>query len=334
VDTSPPAPAEGPSRGAAPPPQSGVPASAQELEALLACARYLTDPPTALALWLALRMDRPLLLEGPAGVGKTDLARAAAEALGRPLLRLQCYEGLDEAKALYEWDYAKQMLYTQLLRDALARETAGEGGIAGALARVAGSEASFFSERFLIARPLLAALRADAPVVLLIDEVDRADPEFEAFLLEVLSELQVTIPELGTIRAAHPPLILLTTNATREMTEALRRRCLHAFLDYPAPAREIAILKLALPGIEHRLAAQVVAFVDGLRALELRKPPAISETIDWARALLLLGRSAMEPELVRDTLGLLLKHQSDKLDAQARLSALLKGAADADPDPR
>ncbi|MCC6559456.1 MAG: MoxR family ATPase [Polyangiaceae bacterium] len=312
-----------------PPPPRGVPSSAAELEARLASARYLADPGTALALWLALRMDRPLLCEGPAGVGKTDLARAAAEALGRDVIRLQCYEGLDEAKALYEWDYARQMLYTQLLREAVAREIEGAEGLAAALARVAGVDASFFSERFLIARPLLAALRSPAPVVLLIDEVDRADPEFEAFLLEVLSELQVTIPEIGTIRAAHPPLILLTTNATREMTEALRRRCLHAFLDYPAPRREIAILELALPGIAPRLAAEIVGFVGALRAMDLRKAPAISETIDWARALLLLGRDAIDPEIAQGTLGLLLKHQSDKEGAEARLPALIKAAEQA-----
>lgn len=303
-----------------------VPASAAELEARLAEARYLADPQTALALWLALRMDRPLLLEGPAGVGKTDLARGVAEALGRGLIRLQCYEGLDEAKALYEWDYAKQMLTTQLLRDTVAKELEGAPGIAAAMDRIAGSEASFFSERFLIPRPLLAALRSPEPAVLLIDEVDRADPEFEAFLLEVLSEMQVTIPELGTIRAAHPPLILLTTNATREMTEALRRRCLHAFLDYPSPAREIAILRLALPGVEARLAAQVAAFAAALRDMDLRKPPAISETIDWARALLLLGRQEIDAEIARDTLGLLLKHQADKEAAQARLGQLVRSA--------
>jgi MoxR-like ATPase len=306
-----------------PPP---VPLSAKEVESRLAGARYLADPATALAVWLALRMERPLLLEGPAGVGKTDLARAAGEALGREVLRLQCYEGLDEAKALYEWDYAKQMLYTQLLRDVIGRDLAGATTIAEAAKMVAKSEASFFSEHFLIARPLLAALKSDKPVVLLIDEVDRADPEFEAFLLEILSELQVTIPELGTVRALHAPLVVLTTNGTREMTDALRRRCLHAFLDYPPPSREIAILKLSVPGIEATLAAHVVGFVNGLRAMDLRKAPAISETIDWARSLLLLGREALDPEVVRDTLGLLLKHQGDKLDVEGKVEALLKAA--------
>jgi MoxR-like ATPase len=307
------------------------PASARELEALLARARYLADPAIALSTWLALRMRRPLLLEGPAGVGKTDLARATAEALGRPLVRLQCYEGLDEAKALYEWDYAKQMLYTQLLRDAIAREVSGAPTIAEAAGIVARSEASFFNEHFLIARPLLAALRSPTPAVLLIDEVDRADPEFEAFLLEILSELQITIPELGTIRAdpEDPPLCFLTTNGTREMTEALRRRCLHAFLDYPPPSRELAILKIAVPGVEEALGARLVAFVNGLRALDLRKAPAISETIDWARAILLMGKGGLDRELVRDTLGLLLKHQSDKEDVGPKIDKLLAAAEQA-----
>jgi MoxR-like ATPase len=296
------------------------------LEAALAKARYLAAPETALAAYLALEMKRPLLVEGPAGVGKTDLARALADALGRPLIRLQCYEGLDEAKALYEWDYAKQMLYTQLLRDAVAKEIAGAATIADAARVVAKSEASFFSEAFLIARPLLAALQSDAPVVLLVDEVDRADPEFEAFLLEILSEMQVTIPELGTVRAKHPPLVLLTTNATREMTEALRRRCLHAFLDYPPPSREVAIIKLHLPGIEDRLAADVAAFAAKLRGLDLRKHPAISETLDWARAILLLGRDALDAELAKDTLGVLLKHQADRLEVEPKLPALLAAA--------
>lgn len=300
-------------------------ASAQSLGTSLARARYLADPQIALSLWLALRMERPLMLEGPAGVGKTDLARAAAEALGRPLLRLQCYEGLDEAKSLYEWDYARQMLYTQLLRDAVAAETKGMG-IADAARAVSKSEASFFSEHFLLARPLLAALRSDEPVVLLIDEVDRADPEFEAFLLEILSELQVTIPELGTFRAKHRPLVLLTTNATREMTEALRRRCFHAFLDYPSASRELAIIKLSVPNIEDTLAKHLVAFVAQLRILDLRKAPAVSETLDWARGVVMLGASSLDPELARDTLGLLLKHQEDKTTVEPRLETLVKAS--------
>ncbi|MEO7327946.1 MAG: MoxR family ATPase, partial [Minicystis sp.] len=301
-------------------------ASAAELQAMLGGARYLADAPTALATFLALRMKRPLLLEGPAGVGKTDLARATAEALGRPMIRLQCYEGLDEAKALYEWDYAKQMLYTQLLRDAIAKEVSGATSIAEAALLVSKSEASFFNRSFLIARPLLAALESPVPVVLLLDEVDRADPEFEAFLLEVLSELQVTLPEIGTIKAdpEQPPLIFLTTNGTREMTEALRRRCLHAFLDYPEPSRELAILKLTLPGIDARLAARLTAFVAALRTLDLRKTPAISETIDWARALMILGKSSLDRQLVQDTLGLLLKHQSDKTEVEQKLDKLLQ----------
>jgi len=303
-------------------------ASPQALSAALGGARYLCDQATALSLWLALRMERPLMLEGPAGVGKTDLARAAAQALGRPLVRLQCYEGLDEAKALYEWDYAKQMLYTQLLRDAIATETQG-ATIAGAAQIVAKSEASFFTEHFLLSRPLLAAIRNDAPVVLLIDEVDRADPEFEAFLLEILSEMQVTIPEIGTFRAKHAPLVLLTTNATREMTEALRRRCLHAFLDYPSSSRELAILELVVPGIDSTLAAHLVTFIGELRKMDLRKAPAVSETLDWARALVLLGKSKLDPELARDTLGLLLKHQEDKVAVEPRLASLVKSATTA-----
>ncbi|MCU0658238.1 MAG: MoxR family ATPase [Polyangiaceae bacterium] len=302
------------------------PGSPADLEAALVRASYLPDPRAALALWLALQLRRPLLLEGPAGVGKTDLARAAAEALERPLLRLQCYEGVDESRALYEWDYARQLLYTQLLRDALGRELAGASSLDEAARRLAPAEAIFFSERFLLPRPLLQAIQSPTPAVLLLDEIDRADPEFEAFLLEFLGEFQVTLPELGTIRAAHPPLVLLTTNGTREMTDALRRRCLHLFLDYPEPSRELAIVQTRVPGLPEALAQQLVRFVASLRSLELRKRPSLGESLDWARALLTLGASTLGNELARDTLGLLLKHQEDRLLVEARIEPLLNDA--------
>lgn len=291
------------------PPALPALASPATLEKALAHT-YVADPRTALAAWLALELGRPLLLEGPAGVGKTDLARALAETLSRPLVRLQCYEGLDEAKALYEWDYAKQMLYTQVLRET------------GKLTEE-GAEGFFFSKRFLISRPLLAALESPTPAVLLVDEVDRADPEFEAFLLEILAESQVTIPEIGTVKAAHPPLVILTTNATRDMTDALRRRCLHAFLDYPPPSREIQILELRVPNIGKDLADALVRFVHAVRSLDLRKAPSIAETIDWARALLLLGASALDKELVVSTLGALLKYEEDRRKVESQAAALL-----------
>jgi len=293
------------------------------LQQKLSSAGYLADDRLALVSWLGLELQRPLLVEGPAGVGKTDLARALAEALSRELVRLQCYEGLDEAKALYEWDYAKQMLYTQLLREAVATQTAGAKSLAEAADLVAGADAAFFSRRFLVERPLLRALTSDKPVVMLIDEVDRADPEFEAFLLEVLAEGQVTIPELGTVRAKTAPLFVLTSNGTREMTDALRRRCLHAFVDYPPPSREQAILELRVPGVAKQLAAQLAAFAQKVRAMDLRKAPSIAETIDWARALVVLGASALDKELARSTLDVILKHEDDRAKVEAKLATLI-----------
>ena len=303
--------------------EKSAPHDADGLARKLASVGYLASEELAVAAWLALSLERPLLVEGPAGVGKTDLARALSEALGRELVRLQCYEGLDDAKALYEWDYAKQMLYTQLLREAVATQTAGASSLADAADRVAGADAAFFSRRFLVERPLLRALSSEAPVVMLIDEIDRADPEFEAFLLEILAERQATIPELGTIRAKAAPLFVLTSNASREMSDALRRRCLHAFVDYPPPSREQAILELRVPGLARRLAEQLTLFVREVRAMDLRKAPSIAESIDWARALVLLGASSLDETLARQALGVLLKHEEDR----AKVGPILAKAA-------
>ena len=291
----------------------------QRLEA----AGYLSSTEIAVSAFLADRLDKPILVEGPAGVGKTELARALALATGRTLIRLQCYEGLDESKALYEWEYAKQLLYTQLLKDKIAEAIAGATTLVEAADRIGGADNLFFSQRFLLPRPVLKAILSETPTLLLIDEIDKADPEFEAFLLEVLADNAVTVPELGTIKAKHIPRVVLTSNNARELSDALKRRCLHLHIDYPTRERELRILRTRMPQVSEKLAAQVVEAVGKLRALELKKAPSISETLDWAQALALLNADTLTPELLASTLNLVLKHEVDIEKAKSQLSALL-----------
>jgi MoxR-like ATPase len=292
-------------------PPVGIYASVESLQAALRAQDYLADRQTAVAAYLAGRLEKPLLLEGPAGTGKTELAKALAGALGAPLIRLQCYEGLDEAKALYEWEYGKQLLYTQILRDAIAGAIGGAATIAEAAELVRREGNVFFTRDFLLPRPLLAAILSPGPCVLLIDEIDRADEQFEAFLLEILSDFQVSVPELGTLRATTRPAVLLTSNGTRELSEALRRRCLYQPLEYPAPEREAQIIRLKVPQLSAQLVAEVTRFVAKARGLQLQKRPSIAETLDWAAALALMHADKLERELVRETIGALLKDPAD-----------------------
>ena len=273
--------------------------------------QYIASDEIATVVYLAQSLCKPVLAEGPAGVGKTELAKAWAASLGAPLVRLQCYEGLDESKALYEWEYAKQMLYTQLLRDTLRNVLGDVQSLAEAASRLAQEEDVFFSEHFLLPRPLLKALTSDEPVVLLIDEIDRADVEFEAFRLEVLSDFQVSVPELGTIRAKHQPMVLLTSNNTRELSEALKRRCLYLYVGYPNLEAELDIVRLKVPDLRPEMARQAVAVVQQLRNMDLRKVPSISETLDWARALVALNARAIDEQTMNNTLTVLLKYEAD-----------------------
>lgn len=272
---------------------------------------YIASEAIATSVFLAEALSKPILVEGPPGVGKTELAAATATLLGKPLIRLQCYEGLDEAKALYEWKYGKQLLYTQVLKEKLGDLMQGAEGLKQSLARLHEFDDTFFSEEFLEPRPLLKALWAKDGAVLLIDEIDKADEEFEAFLLELLQDFQISIPELGTIKAVTTPVVFLTSNNTRELGDALKRRCLHLYIPFPDNRLEQRIIASRVPAMAADLREQLVGFVQSLRGMDVKKAPAVSETIDWARTLLLLHATELEPDLVRATLNVLLKFQSD-----------------------
>lgn len=294
----------------------------------LSTVGYIASRRIATAIFVAQTLNKPILVEGSAGVGKTELALSAANWLGLPLIRMQCYEGLDEAKALYEWKYGKQLLYTQILKDKVGDLLEGTEGMDEAMGRLRGFGDLFFSEEFLEPRPLLKALREEAGAVLLIDEIDKSDEEFEAFLLEVLSAFQVSIPEIGTVVAKTPPLVFLTSNNMREMGDALKRRCLHLYIPLPDEKLERRIVASRVPGIEESLNKQLVRFVQSLREEDLKKLPSISETIDWARVIMLMHANSLDSELVRDTLNVLLKFEQDIASVERRIPTMVRKAAE------
>ena len=285
---------------------------------------YVSDEQIATALFLAQKLEKPLLVEGPPGVGKTELAKATAEYLGLDMIRLQCYEGLDESKALYEWQYGKQLLYTQVLKEKLGDVMQGAASLDESMSRLGGFEDVFFSEQFLQTRPLLQALKSENGTVLLIDEIDKSDDEFEAFLLEILSDYQISIPELGTVKAKVPPLVFLTSNNTREIGDALKRRCLHLYIPFPDAARENSILQARVPELDATLRGHIVDFVQAVRDMDLKKPPAVSETIDWARTVVLLNMAVLDSDFVKNTLNVLLKFKSDIENVEAELARLMR----------
>ncbi len=291
--------------------------------ASLESADYICSKTIATVVFLAQATQKPVLVEGPAGVGKTELSKSVARSLGRELIRLQCYEGLDETKALYEWEYAKQLLYTQMMKEKIDDVVSGAQSLPEAVDRIAAQEDAFFSERFIQPRPLLQAISSSQPVVLLVDEVDKSDPEFEAFLLEILSDFQVSIPELGTRTARNIPFVFLTSNDSRDMSDALKRRCIHLYIDYPDRKLEMRIVRLKIPQIKDRLAGQLIESIHKIRDLDLKKKPCVSETLDWARSLIALQIEELSPQVVRDTLNVILKYQADLEQVRDKLDQLI-----------
>ena len=285
--------------------------SIEETELRLKDAAYICSSEIATVVFLSAATNKPILVEGPAGVGKTELAKAVSRCLGWELIRLQCYEGLDEAKALYEWEYAKQLLYTQMMKEKINQVIDGAVSLTDAADRIAAQEDAFFSKRFIQPRPLLKAISSEKPVVLLVDEVDKSDPEFEAFLLEILSDFQISIPEIGTLKAAHIPFVILTSNNYRDMSDALKRRCLHLYIDYPDQDLESRIVRMKIPDIQQKLCDQMIDSIQTIRAIDLKKKPAIAETLDWANALMALQVEDLSRDIILKTLNVIVKHRSD-----------------------